>query len=144
MPIRYISIPSITITFRDPATDAAIKTIDGTKDETVTFDQFLGRLMHNPLWGESYQAIKAQHEIFAAMLKAKERDLGRVIMLSEEDWQRLKQAAEFPKPVGFGYHPGLVSQLLPFLQPIFDAPTTDPRSASAPRSSAPEAETKSA
>jgi len=123
MAIRYIAIPTSAVTLRDPITQQPLKTPDGL-DETVSFDQLLGRLMHNPSWGESYYAIKAQFDILAAWDKAKsERDIGRVMLLSEEDWQRLKAAAEFPKPAGFSYHPGLVSQLIPLLQPIFDAGT---------------------
>lgn len=123
MPIRYIVVPS-SITFKDPITGKPVQTPDG-KDERVTFEDYLGRLMHNPLWGESYHGMKAQREVLAAWEKAKTSSGVQVIAIAEEDWQRLKQAAEFPKPT-LGYHPALASQLLPMAAAIIEATTTDP------------------
>ena len=125
MPIRYITVPS-PVTLVDPMTGEALKSPTGGDAEAITFDDIIVRLMQNPMWGESYHNIKAQHEIMQAMSKKEP-----VLMLGEDDWQRLKSAAEFPKP-NIGYNPVLVHQLLPLLSAIIDATTTDPRPKPAP------------
>jgi hypothetical protein len=132
MPIRYIVIPA-PITLKDPITGKPIQTPD-SKDERITFEDYLGRLMHNPLWGESYHNMKAQREVLAAWDKAKpdvdKPDTKAVIALAEEDWQRLKQAVEFPKPPNLNWHPALASQLLPHAAAIMEATIEDPRAKS--------------
>jgi len=121
MPIRYIVVPQ-PITFIDPLTNKPLMTPDGSAQEKeISFDDIVLRLMQNPLWSESYHAIKAQHEVVKAMEAAKESG---VLALAEEDWQRLKQATEFPKTLT--YHPVLIHQLLPILTAIMEAGTTNP------------------
>lgn len=120
MPIRYIAIPS-PITFIDPNTRKPLILPNGESEKPVTFEDVVLRLMQNPLWSESYHAIKAQDEVVKAMEASKETG---VVALAEEDWQRLKQATEFPKTLN--YHPILVHQLLPILSAIMEAGTTNP------------------
>ncbi len=120
MPIRYIEIPN-PVTFIDPSTDKPLLTPTGEQEKAVTFEDVVLRLMQNPLWCENYHAIKAQHELVEAMKSAKETG---ILALAEEDWQRLKQATEFPKTLT--YHPVLIHQLLPILTAIMEATTTKP------------------
>jgi len=120
MPIRFIQIPS-PITFIDPSTRKPLLTPNGDQEKEVSFEDVMLRLMQNPLWTENYHAIKAQDSIFKAIEAGKETG---VLMIAEEDWQRLKSATEFPKTLN--YHPVLVHQLLPILSAIMDATTTNP------------------
>ena len=121
MPIRYISVPS-PVTFIDPLTSKPVTTLDGAQEKPIDFEMIMLRLMQNPMWGESYHNMKAQSGIMNALDKSK---TSGVLVLADEDWQRLKQAAEFPK--NLGYHPILVYQLLPMFSAIMDAGTTEPK-----------------
>lgn len=120
MPIRYIEIPT-PITLTDPTTRTPLKASNGEPEKPVTFEDVLLRLLQNPLWTESYHAIKAQDEVVKAFEVSKESG---VIALAEEDWQRLKQATEFPKTLN--YHPVIVHQLLPILSAVMEASTKNP------------------
>jgi hypothetical protein len=123
MPIRYITIPS-PITFKNPLTGELILT--NGQPESMTFEQFLLLLMQNPLWIENYRAMRAQSEVLSAWEKTRAvAGEPKVMPIAEEDWQRLKQAAEFPKPT-LGYNPALSSQFLPMVAAIIEAPTTSP------------------
>ena len=138
MPIRYMVLPA-PVTFKDPLTGKPVLGPTGEPEPPVTFEDYIGRLMHNPLWGESYHGMKAQRAVLDAWEKAKNSVTapkaaeapGLVLSMAEEDWQRLKQAAEFPKP-GLGYHPALSSQLLPMAAAIIEATTTDPKASPPP------------
>jgi len=127
MPMRYIEIPA-AVTLRDPSTKEVLKDQDG-KDQTWTFPQIINKLMSNPKWGESYAAMRSQGAIEDALADAKDG----VMVLSEEDWTKLKDAAETPRTAvittmgpqvfsGFGIHPMLSRQLLPLIIPIIEAP----------------------
>lgn len=127
MPMRYIEIPD-TVTLRDPLTKDVLKDQDG-KDQIWSFQAIIDKLMSNPKWGETYTAMRAQAAIEDALVDAKDG----VMVLSEEDWTKLKDAAETPRTsiittmgpqvfAGLGLHPKLSRQLLPLLQPIIEAP----------------------
>lgn len=128
MPMRYIEVPG-PVTLRDPSTKEVLKNEEG-KDNVWTFANMITKLLSNPKWAESYAAMRAQASIEAALADIKDG----VMVLSEEDWTKLKDAAETPRTAllttmgpqvmnGFGLHPMLSSQLLPLLQPIVEAPT---------------------
>jgi len=86
------------------------------------------------MWGESYHGMKAQREVLSAWEKAKsgitspkQPDAPDMVMaLAEDEWQKLKQAVEFPK-LTLGFHPALASQLIPLAAAIMDATTNDPK-----------------
>lgn len=135
MPIRYISVPQ-DVLFKDPVSGEPIKDANG-QQEKLTFEAFLQKLMHNPMWSENYHNTKAQDEIMDAWEKCKAEG-GEMMLLGEEEWQRLKQAVEFPKTevitpmgaqirVGLGYLAALSRQILPMSAAVVEAPTTDPR-----------------
>jgi hypothetical protein len=127
MPMRYIEIPA-DVTLRDPMTKEVLKDPD-QKDQVWTFQMIINKLMSNPKWGESYAAMRSQAAIEDALAEAKDG----CMVLSEEDWNKLKDAAENPRTAvittmgpqafqGFGLHPSLSRQLLPLLKPIVEAP----------------------
>lgn len=124
MPIRYITVPP-PVTLIDPVTNEPLKNAAGELEKPISFDTIIIRLMAHTLWSETYANTKAQHEVMQA-LKAQS---GGVISLGDEDWQKLKQAAESPRFLAF--NPVIIYQLLPLLTAIMDAPTTDPRQAAA-------------
>jgi hypothetical protein len=128
MPMRYIEVPA-PVTLRDPATKEVLKDQDG-KDQVWTFPQIINKLMSNPKWGESYAAMRSQGAIEDALTDSVKDG---VMVLSEEDWTKLKEAVETPRTAvittmgpqvfsGFGLHPMLSRQLLPLLVPIIEAP----------------------
>ena len=131
MPTRYIEIPD-PITLKDPVSKAPLTT-DG-QPEVWDFKQIISKIMSNPKWGESYAAMRAQAAIEDALAEAKDG----VMVIAEEDWSKLKDAAENPRTqvitsmgpqvmAGFGVHPTLVRQLIPLLAPIVEAKTERPR-----------------
>lgn len=113
MPLRTIEIPN------------PIK-IQGKE---LDFRFILDKLMCNPKWGASYNAMRAQRSI----LSAHDKRVDGKMVLSEEDWLMLKDAVERPvvaafapdgspaQMPGLGIMPSLASELLPLLQPIMDA-----------------------
>lgn len=128
MPLRYIEIPP-PVTFLDPITKEELTGPEG-KLEIWDFKLLLNKIMSNPKWTETYAAMRAQASIENALNEAKDG----VMVLSEEDWLRLKEAVEMPRTQlfgtngiqvipGFGAHPTLGAQLLPLLAPIVEATT---------------------
>ena len=131
MPTRYIEIPE-PVTLRDPVSKAPLTT-DG-QPEVWDFKQIINKIMSNPKWGESYAAMRSQAAIEDALTDAKDG----VMIIAEEDWSKLKDAAENPRTQvitamgpqvlsGFGVHPTLVRQLIPLIAPIVDAKTERPK-----------------
>lgn len=131
MPTRYIEIPE-PVTLKDPVSKAVLTT-DG-QPEVWDFKQIINKIMSNPKWGETYAAMRAQAAIEDALADAKDG----VMVVAEEDWTKLKDAAENPRTQvittmgaqvisGFGVHPTLVRQLIPLIAPIVDAKTERPR-----------------
>lgn len=129
MPIRYIKVPN-PVTFVDPITKKTMTEPDG-KPVVWTFEQLIQRLMSNPMWAENYEAMRAQQAISDAMDNIRDG----YIELAEEDWNRLKLAAESPRTqvdtqngpqvmIGLGMHPSVVRQILPLLSQIIQAPTS--------------------
>lgn len=122
MPLRYIAIPA-PVQFRNPDTDEPVDGPDGQ----LTWEKFMRAISYNPLWVENAQAFKAQLAVFTAWDKAKaERDIGRVLVIADEDWQVLKKCIEKPNPVGFGWSPALARQLVPFMDAVLEAGTKVP------------------
>lgn len=132
MPTRYIEIPA-PITIKDPVSKEPL--LNDGKLEIWDFKTMISKIMSNPKWGESYVAMRAQAAIEDALADAKDG----VMVVAEEDWNRLRDAAENPRSqvitnMGpqvvqgfFGVHPTLARQLIPLLAPIMDAKTERPR-----------------
>jgi len=132
MPTRYIEIPT-PIILKDPVSKEPL--LNDGQPETWDFKLIISKIMSNPKWGESYAAMRAQAAIEDALAEAKDG----VMVVAEEDWNRLKDAAENPRSqvittMGpqvvqgfFGVHPTLARQLVPLLAPIVDAKTERPR-----------------
>jgi len=140
MPIRYVEIPE-DVVLKNRATGESYKDEKGNP-ETVSFlTTFIGRLMDNPKWVESYANMKSARAIDDAIAAAKSAD-GKILPLAEEDWQKLKEAVEDPKRMvyigttaqvqaGFGYHPSLASQLVTLVAAVMEAKATLPKESNA-------------
>jgi hypothetical protein len=129
MPQRYIQIPG-PITFIDPLTKEAAD----PSGKPMTFEDFIYKLMDNPKWALSYKMIKSADAIMEACKKATRN----VMIIAEEDLKNLQEAVENPKALiltaaggqtisGFGLHPRITSQILPFCDAIMQPLTDDPR-----------------
>lgn len=132
MPNRYIEIPA-AVPLLDPSTGKPIPDENG-KDQSWDFDFVMHKLMSNPIWGESYAAMRSQDAIHDAWKNAKDG----VVTLPEEDWKRLKDTAESPRTTvstpmgnqampGFGVHPMLARCLVPLLSAIVNASDKPPK-----------------
>jgi len=125
MPIRVIEIPKpislVNYETKQPLTENG-------KPMEWTFETVLIRLMSNPVWQESFAGMRAQQSIVQAFAS---RDNDKM-MLAEDDWKKLKEAAENPRVTimvpdgqlvanGFGVHPSLAFQLVPLIAPIIEA-----------------------
>ncbi len=131
MPIRYIKIPA-PIVVLDPATRTRVINTEGDP-ELFSFATVLGWLMRNPIWTESFVAMRAQLAIEKAHELCK---VGAGIMeLAEEDWLLLKRCVEEPRSfvntpsgpqivAGLGVNPAMVGQFVALLAPIVEAKTT--------------------
>jgi hypothetical protein len=128
MSMRFIKIPE-PIHICDPIT--------GEKSaEQFSFQTFLYKLMDNPKWAQSYKMIKSADAIMEAYKTA--ANLSPVMAVSEDDWKHLRDAVETPKAMivvgdqgqvveGFGMHPRLVTQIIPFCDAVMGATDRDPR-----------------
>ena len=112
--MRSIVIPP-QITLRSPETGETLI--------AISFEMILKRLMANPLWAETFKAMKSQLSIERAWEKGE-----NPFVIAEEDWVNLKRAAEDPRMAtgdhvvaGLGFYPQLSSQLVPYLAAIIDA-----------------------
>lgn len=125
MPQRYIKVPD-PVVLKNPEGEPLVES-DGTPKAPLTLKDIILKLMHNPLWTESYNNIRAADAINRAVEKA-----DGVIVLSEEDWKKLETAVQNPRTVvlgsggsqvivGLGYHPAIVTQVLPLLDAIVNA-----------------------
>lgn len=123
MPIRYIEVPS-PIALIDPPTGKPIVDPVGVPI-VVKFSELVTRLMVHPLWTETVQAAKAQQDIYRELDAATKEGGSGVMMISDEDWQKLKTSAEAPR--GLGVYSTVVSQLLPMLSAITEAKTEKPK-----------------
>ena len=123
---RFIEIPG-PVLLTDPTTGAPIPG-DGGKSQAWDFDYVMQKLLSNPVWGETFAAMRSQDAIYDAWKNAKDG----VMVLADEDWTRLKQAVETPRTTittgtggqvvnGFGVHPMLARHLVPLLSAIVDA-----------------------
>lgn len=127
--MRYIKICE-PIVLHDPIT-GAVMTTDDKKDTVVTFEKFINALLSNPKWDEclgntfSAKAIRAAYGV------------GTHMVLTDSDWAHLLDAALNPKQVmlanrqmsvipGYGYHPTVNPQFLPFVLAIASATTSPP------------------
>lgn len=117
MPMRYIQIPAdvhIVEPDKKPAKD------EKGAEIVVSFEKTIQRLLMNPKWIESYPAIQSADAVAAALDDAK----NGVMVLAEEDFNRLKEVAMDVK--GLGHHPIVARQILPQLRAIIDATNTAP------------------
>ena len=118
MPIKYVTIPE-AITLLEPTTKEPLKDEKGIV-KPVTFYDFIGKQLFNPLWAENYKNIKSAKAIDKAFSAS-----NGVAQLAEEDWKKLKDLVENPKG-GYGYHAAVMPQLLPFLDAIMEAKDNPP------------------
>ena len=118
MPTRKITVPApveiIEPMSRKPTGDKVI------------FADILWRLLGNPLWQESFAAMRS-HATLAKKLN-EVIDGAAEFEIGEDDWALLKQAVETPRTVvggqimnGFAFNPAIVGQLVPLLTPIMEA-----------------------
>ncbi len=137
MPQRYIKIPEPVI-LKDPVTRKPLTKDDGQPEDPVTFEAIVNKLMHNPMWTETYPNIRAANAITDALSKA-----NGVMVLAEDDWKKLEAAVQNPKQVvisqagpatviGFGFHPVIVPQIVSLLDAIVEATTNAPVEQKAP------------
>jgi hypothetical protein len=135
MPKRYIVVPP-DVFLVDPETKAPLPGSDGAQ-QTITFSSFLQRLMNNPMWIENYANMRSQAAILDALKEKSWSGEKSLMELAEEDWLKLKNAAEFPKVEyvttagrqivpGYGFHPTLSAQLLPLVEAIVSAGVSRP------------------
>jgi hypothetical protein len=133
MPQRYITVPESKVLI-NPQTKEPLKDSEGKNEAPMTFKNFIQRLMFNPKWTESYQNIRTADAITKAVDKLED---GKVLVLAEEDWAKLDDAAQNPKQIivtpfgpqaqpGYGYHPTIAPQLLPFIEAIVEAKKEPP------------------
>lgn len=131
MPNRFVEVPE-AITLVDPLTNSPLN--ENGARVVWDFSSIINKLMTNPLWGESFAAMRSQDAICEAVKDIREG----VLVLAEEDWMRLKQAVEFPRTTistmqgpqvvqGFGLNPVLVRQIVRLLSPIVDAKAERPK-----------------
>lgn len=125
MPIRIIEIPK-PVALINYETKQPI--LEGGKPVEWTFETVLIRLMSNPVWQESFPGMRAQQSIVQAFASRDEDKM----LLAEDDWKKLRDAAENPRVTimttdgqlvanGFGVHPTIAFQLVPLIAPIIDA-----------------------
>jgi hypothetical protein len=127
MGMRYIVVPP-SFQLTNPETGEAVRDEKTNEPERPsTFQAWCGKLMFNPMWAESYSNVRAADAIYEALASA----VDGVVVLAEEDWLKLKAAAEFPKMAsgvaGFGYHPVFARQFLPFFKAIMEAKDVKPQ-----------------
>lgn len=133
MPQKYIEVPA-PVVLKNPDDGTPIRNDSGGFADPITFTDFIKKLMFNPKWSESYPNIKSADSI----CKAVEYGLkDGVIILAEEDWLRLDDAARNPRQAvlvggnmtvqsGYGYHPRITMQLLPLIEAVVAAKNEPP------------------
>jgi len=138
--MRHIKVP-FPITLHNPHTMKVLRKDDGTPEEVVSFRSFINNLLTNPKWVETYTNLKAASVISTAVNALFD---GEELVLPEDAWRMLSEAAMFPKQiivtpngpvvvVGFGFHPQVSVQLIPMLDAIFNATLVpDPQEATPP------------
>lgn len=135
MPNRYIEIPK-AVAVINPENGKPVLD-ENNKELTWDFDHAMHKLLSNPLWGESFPAMRSQEAIAEAWKIVKESGAD-VLPLAEEDWNKLKQAVETPRttvmtPVGaqavpgFGINPTYARYMVSLLTPIMDAKSERPK-----------------
>lgn len=131
MPQRYIKVPS-PIQLVDPEKGEPLKDDEGKPQKPVDLKVMIQKLLHNPVWTESYPNVRSADAITKAVAAG-----NGVVVLAEDDWKKLEAAVQNPKSVivmggspqvvgGFGYHPIITPQILPLLDAIVNASTTEP------------------
>ena len=110
MPTRVIEIPE-SLTLRLPQSNG------GEGQEEYSFSSFIQTLLSQPQWGKDYKAIRTGASIEK---KVSDSSPGEEIILSDDDWKLLKDSAESPSN-GYGLHPYLLRQILPFFDAIVGA-----------------------
>ena len=129
MPKRYVKIPE-SVVFKT----ATKEPINGLGP--LSLKGFVQSLLLNPVFSSTYPGVRSA----IAIEEAFDDETARMAVLSEEDWAKLKDAAENPKRVslteagsgtqtGYGYHPALTRQLIPLIEAIVKAPDKEPEDA---------------
>lgn len=130
---RHIQVPN-PITFINPSSGEVT-------GERITFRDFILKLMDNPKWVQSYRTIRSADAINKALDLALFSDGtgGEAMIIDEEDWKLLAETVENPKQLhigqdgvvtvipGFGLHPRVATQILPFCDAILLAPQKEKR-----------------
>jgi hypothetical protein len=130
MPQRYIKVPP-PVQLTDPAGSPLISD-DGKPQKPFDLADLIQKLMHNPVWTESYPNVRSADAITKAVAGA-----NGVLVLAEDDWKKLEAAVQNPRAVvfgssgaqvvgGFGFHPVITPQILPLLDAIVNASPTPP------------------
>ncbi len=125
MPKRWIKFPD-NVVITDPES--------GKNVQTITFGEFLKKLMFNPLWNEGYVQAQAQDSIMRSYESEMRSTCSPGMWVAEEDWKYLEQTARHPRQMllgptgvtvqpGFGYHPSISRQLLPMQRAVIEAMT---------------------
>ena len=110
MPIKVIVTPE-PLQLRVPQPNGS------EAEEEYPFSNFIQTLLSQPRWGKDYKAIKVGVSIEK---KVSEASPGDEILLSDEDWKLLRDSAAEPES-GYGLHPYLLRQILPFFDAIVEA-----------------------
>jgi len=107
-------------------------------NSTLDWPGFLRKVETHPKWATTYRLSRYMDEIWDAYKEAESRG-DWVMVLKTEPYDELKSACESPRytridPVhgpqeipGWGVHPLLNRQLLPFTRAIMNAQDKDPR-----------------
>lgn len=91
--------------------------VPGAQTEEYSFQSFVQTLLSQPHWGKDYKAVRTGVSIENKVADAKP---GSKIELAEADWELLRKSAETPEN-GFGLHPILLRQMLPFMDAVVQA-----------------------
>lgn len=124
---RYVKVPP-TIVLKNPLSGESVLDAAGAPTE-ITFKSFIHCLLSNPKWHDTYSNVKSSSAITTAV---DEWIASGVIFLNQEDWEKLEEAAQNPKQVligqmgpvivtGYGFHPSVSPQLIPFIEAVINA-----------------------
>lgn len=129
MDMKIITIPD-PIILKDPDTGLVVRD-EYCKEVVLSFNDFLKRVFSNPCWLKYSTSIRTLSRIKNALDKCD----GKHLAINITDWEMLYQSVIRPEfeimhqsagrivLPGFGFHPLVTIQLLPFIEAILDART---------------------
>lgn len=118
---------------KNPDTGETLLDKDTGKPVVITMEIFMKKLMANPLWNDGWNQAQAQDEIMKDFGMS-QRAGATGMWVAEEHFPFLEQAAKNPRFVivgamgstsqtGFGFHPAMSRQFVPFQASIVNAKT---------------------